>query len=312
MKIHLARLMRDSLPVESSPLPIWNQLINLSGTSKFFSDDPSAADRIVFVDLHQAHHLDIRQTIAQHQLFRDHRHKILVWNEQDRPVFDVRGLYVNVPTRFRLDPTIVPIPYLFVPADSLFYGTNFSQESRTIKCTYRGSNTHKCRTKLLHVNRPDYSLHDATHSNGLTKSDYLAELDNSIHVLCPRGHGLASFRLYESMARGCLPVIISDGWLPPKGIDWDRFCTFVKESDVKYLPNHLNYSGEELLNRQLYLQQAVTTYLAPNVRMNYFLKQISEVPHGNCLSTSRTAKLYNMDFRLRKIVRTLITRFSSG
>lgn len=311
MKIHLVRFMKDTLPDESSPLPVWNQLIELSGTQNCFTDEPSSADRIVFIDLHQAHHLDIRQTILRHQLFTEYRHKIIVWNETDRPLFTVRGLYVNVPQILRQDSAVTPIPYLFVPADSLFHGINFSTAGRTMKCTYRGSNTHKCRRKLNTINQPDYSLIDSSRSNSIPKSEYLTELDHSLHALCPRGHGLTSFRLYEAMGRGCLPVIIADGWIPPKGIAWDNFCTFVKESHIDYLPNLLSYSESELFRRQKSLKREFDLYLAPEVRMNYFLKQISDVPYGDCLSMSLTAKMYNMNLKLRQKIMSLKNRLGT-
>lgn len=305
MKIHLVRLMEDVLPAAQSPLTIWNQLIELSGTQDSFTNDPSTADRIIFIDLHQAHHLDVRKTIVYHPLFTEHRHKILVWNEKDRPMFDVRGLYVNVPQSLKQDPTIVPIPYLFVPADSLFHGTNFSKAGRIVKCTYRGSNTHKCRRQLTTINLPDYSLIDSTQSNSIPKCEYLTELDHSVHAVCPRGHGLTSFRLYEVMARGCLPVIIADGWVPPKGIAWDRFCTFVKESNIESLPNLLSCSETELVSMQESLRREFNAYLAPGVRMNYFLKQISDVPYGDCLSMSIIAKLHGMNLKIRQKIMTL-------
>jgi hypothetical protein len=297
--------MKDSVPVGSSPLPVWNQLIELSSTCKFFSDDPSSADRIIFIDIHQAHHLDVRQTIAQHQLYKDNSDKIFVWNEQDRPLFNVRGFYVNVPNVLKADRTIAAIPYLFVPADSLFHGTNFSRNGRTVTCSYRGTNTHKCRKVLTAIKHQNYSLVDSTKSNSVTKTEYLTELDHSLHAICPRGHGLTSFRLYEAMARGSLPVIIADGWLPPKGIAWEKVCTFVKESDIEFISNHLNYSDSEISNRQELLAQEFNAFLAPDVRMNYFLQQISDVPHGDCLSMSCVTKRHNVNLKLRQKVMSL-------
>ncbi len=303
--------MKDSLPDESSPLPVWKQLIELSSTENTFTKDPSEADRIIFIDLHQAHHVNVRKNILQHPLFTEHRYKILVWNETDRPIFDVRGLYANVPQTLKQDLSVTPIPYLFVPADSLFHGTNFSTKDRTMKCTYRGSNTHKCRRHLSSIYQAGYSLIDSTQSNSIPKSEYVAELDHSVHAVCPRGHGLTSFRLYEAMARGCLPVIIADSWVPPKGIAWDKFCTFVRESDIVSLPNLLNYSAVELMSRQQSLYREFNAFLAPDVRMKYFLQQISDVPDGDCLSVSYNAKLHNMNLKLRQKV-MLIKRLILG
>ncbi len=52
--------------------------------------------------------------------------------------------------------------------------------------------------------------------------------------LCPRGYGKTSFRLYEAMELGAVPVYISDEhWLPFNGfINWNTFC--VLETDYAY------------------------------------------------------------------------------
>lgn len=294
--------MEEILPPNQSPLPIWQKLADLSNTNDSFTKTPDAADRIIFIDLHQAHHLDVRRFVSKHHLFKNHKNKILVWNEKDRPLFDVRGLYVNVPSYLKNDVTIVPIPYLFVPADPLFHGTNFSASQRTLTCTYRGTNTHKCRKVLSQLQIPDSSLIDSTLSNSIPKHEFLAELDRSIHALCPRGHGLTSFRLYEVMARGCLPVIIADGWVPPKGISWQSFCTFVDEKDTQQLADRLDYAVDLITQRQKTLVDEFNTHLAPNVRMNYFLDQISDIPYGNCLSISNVAKSHNLNLKIRQKV----------
>jgi hypothetical protein len=294
--------MEEILPPDQSPLPIWQKLADLSNVNDSFTKNPDEADRILFVDLHQAHHLDVRRFVSKHHLYKNHKNKILVWNEKDRPLFDVRGLYVNVPSYFKNDVTIVPIPYLFVPADPLFHGTNFSASQRTLTCTYRGTNTHKCRKVLSQLQLPYCLLIDSTLSNSIPKHEFLAELDRSIHALCPRGHGLTSFRLYEVMARGCLPVIIADGWVPPKGISWQSFCTFIDEKDTPKFANRLDYTTEEILQRQMNLVCEYNTHLSPNVRMNYFLNQISDIPYGDCLSISNVAKYYNLNLVLRQKV----------
>jgi hypothetical protein len=79
-------------PTAQSPLPLWNQLIELSDPQNLFTIATCSANRNIFIDLHQTHHLEVRNTFVSHTLFTEYRYKILVWNEMDRPVFDVRGL----------------------------------------------------------------------------------------------------------------------------------------------------------------------------------------------------------------------------
>ena len=63
---------------------------------------------------------------------------------------------------------------------------------------------------------------------------------SSYFVLCPRGVGSSSMRLFEAMSMGRAPVIISDEWVPPFGADWDSFSIRVAESEIEQIPSILH------------------------------------------------------------------------
>ncbi len=46
-------------------------------------------------------------------------------------------------------------------------------------------------------------------------------------------------RIFEAMEAGRCPVIISDEWLPPPFVDWDRCSLRVLEDEVDSLPERL-------------------------------------------------------------------------
>jgi hypothetical protein len=58
----------------------------------------------------------------------------------------------------------------------------------------------------------------------------------SVFSLCPRGLGRASFRLYEALSVGSIPVYIWDDveWLPYRDeLPWDEFCISVRVDEVE-------------------------------------------------------------------------------
>jgi hypothetical protein len=71
------------------------------------------------------------------------------------------------------------------------------------------------------------------------QADYLCTILESHFVLCPRGYGTGSFRLFETMRLGRAPVIISDDWVPPIGPDWTTCAIFVPERKIARLPDLL-------------------------------------------------------------------------
>jgi hypothetical protein len=59
----------------------------------------------------------------------------------------------------------------------------------------------------------------------------------SVFALCPRGYGRTSYRMYEAMQLGCIPVYIYDEpWLPyAEELDWRQFAVMVPVADAPRL-----------------------------------------------------------------------------
>ena len=58
-------------------------------------------------------------------------------------------------------------------------------------------------------------------------------------VLCPRGIGASTIRLFETMRMGRVPVILSDQWVPPSGPDWEKFSIRIPEREYMRIPQLL-------------------------------------------------------------------------
>lgn len=108
--------------------------------------------------------------------------------------------------------------------------------------------THPLRREILRLAHPNALLIDTS----VEKSEFMSpvELRNfhdrfigsvltSKFVLCPRGFGPTSMRLFEVMQLGRVPVVIGDSWVPVPGIPWDTFAIFVPESQIHTIPSVL-------------------------------------------------------------------------
>jgi putative beta-1,4-xylosyltransferase IRX10 len=71
--------------------------------------------------------------------------------------------------------------------------------------------------------------------------NYLEEVKNSVFCLCPRGFAPWSRRFFDSVALGCIPVIIADNIELPfeEFIDYRKFTVKVMESDIANLKDIL-------------------------------------------------------------------------
>lgn len=69
---------------------------------------------------------------------------------------------------------------------------------------------------------------------------YTEAIQASQFCLCPRGRGTGSFRLFEVMSLGRVPVLLSDAYVLPKGPAWSEFLVQVKERRYRSLPERLS------------------------------------------------------------------------
>jgi hypothetical protein len=116
--------------------------------------------------------------------------------------------------------------------------------------SFIGRGRAKVRTELFrqNFNRADVVIEDSSKFNYFTartnhqleqQHHYLDTCIKSRFMLCPRGQGTSSIRLFDAMQMGVAPVIISDKWIRPQGPDWNSFAVFVREADVGRLPEIL-------------------------------------------------------------------------
>ena len=105
--------------------------------------------------------------------------------------------------------------------------------------------------------------------NGKTKAQVVKEfyqnMDKNVFNLCIRGGGNFSYRVYETMMMGRIPIIIdSDLVLPFEGlIDWERCSVFIKDvnSMVRDIENF--YLNNNLFEMQKNNRKIWENYLSP-------------------------------------------------
>lgn len=128
-----------------------------------------------------------------------------------------------------------PIPLVCSPIPTYL----IQEESRSILASFVGSNTHPIRDTMCNLYRhnSNFVISTQSWSPSVRNDDFKRYLDISLRskfMLCPRGYGLNSFRLYESFQLGCVPVIVTDRpYLPwSDELDWSRFSVLVNENEI--------------------------------------------------------------------------------
>lgn len=81
---------------------------------------------------------------------------------------------------------------------------------------------------------PDMKIFGPMERDIESKAKYRTFMKTSKYCICARGYEVYSPRIVESIYYECVPVIISDNYVPPffEFLDWGAFAVFVLEKDV--------------------------------------------------------------------------------
>lgn len=81
-------------------------------------------------------------------------------------------------------------------------------------------------------------------------TEFYTNMLESDYVLCVRGGGNFSKRLYETLAMGRIPVLINTDCVLPFDniIDWKKYVVWVEQSDIKHITDKLVAFHESLSN----------------------------------------------------------------
>ncbi|KAK9715386.1 hypothetical protein RND81_06G161600 [Saponaria officinalis] len=90
-------------------------------------------------------------------------------------------------------------------------------------------------------NVPDMKIFGPMKRDVESKAVYREYMKSSKFCICARGYGVHTPRVVESIFYECIPVIISDNYVPPffGVLDWEAFAVFVLEKDIPNLRNIL-------------------------------------------------------------------------
>lgn len=100
---------------------------------------------------------------------------------------------------------------------------------------------------------------------GKTDPEYEGLLDRSVFAFVVRGDALFSYRLLEAMARGAIPIILSDGWVLPfdRLIDWESAALRFHHDAVPQIPSLLEaLTPDEIAGLQAGVRFAYSEYLS--------------------------------------------------
>lgn len=235
------------------------------------TDDPDTADIILFVENCDTvtHYLEA----LQHPVYQTYTEKCYLFTRNDFVVPFLPGIYASIPRRW-YDPARTRTGFYLDIFDKEFIDSNSFDVPRDYLYSFVGQmTTHPVREAIAELSHPTQCIRDTSDywpygdldedTQQRLEERYVDVAQRSRFVLCPRGRGVSSIRLFEMMKMGRPPVIISDEWVPPEGPAWDQFSIRVAEDDVDRIPDILRAHADDALRMGKKAREAWEAWFAP-------------------------------------------------
>jgi hypothetical protein len=281
--------------------------------------DANEADAVLFAD--PGPRL-LQSTVRRSPEFRNFPNKCFVQDPADYPFPGMRGFYPSLNRHTMLVPGMTAGGFYFSAIDDHLFGLQpwnapkhlFSFCGTISNHSVRQEIADKLSDRGLVANSAANVVRSFTIGDNdaiKTLRDQLrATAANSLFVLCPRGKGAGSIRVFETMQMGRCPVIVSDEWLEPAGMDWPRFSIRVPEKDVSQIPDILESrrsEAEELGQRAL---AAYAEHFSVQRRLAWFANRMREMlqerPKIGLSAMRVRLRLLTQPFYLKLVARTLL------
>lgn len=248
-----------------------------------WTENPEAADLIFLTNAMQP----AGSMLEDHPYPQRFPEKCFILSEQWEPPFLLAGIYANAPRspfwrgRFRTASYALHHPDF----RNRFIEEHSPEAPRTgepdLLASFLGRNCHPVRERLFALPKhPGIWIEDTSGYNAFTHDEagrreqqrhYYDICLRSKFILCPRGAGPNSIRLFEALKLGIPPVIVSDAWVPCEGPRWDEFAVFIPEKDLALLPGVLERLEPTHWKRGELAQEAYRDYFAPGTYFNYLV-----------------------------------------
>ena len=117
-------------------------------------------------------------------------------------------------------------------------------------------------------------------SKNQARREFLDNLRDNLFILCVRGAGNFSYRLYETMMMGRIPIIIDSDQIFPfeDKINYDDCAILIPEEEVSNMTEHidswLERNGTAMTQLQNYNRQLWEKYLAPSGWLSNFVLEL--------------------------------------
>lgn len=265
-------------------------------------DSPDNADIIIISDLR---HEDRFASLRANPLVRRFPRKTFVYSDEDEPIAFVPGVYTSMPRSALNLGRIEGAMYLTEVSEwnNPFLAEPVARDPDLL-FSFVGRDSAPVRARLLaqRFSRPDVLVEDTslayqhwdhgTPDRAAFQRTYVETCARSRFVVCPRGAGTSSIRLFEVMQMGIAPIILSDRWIRPSGPQWDDFAIIVPENDIDQLESIAAAHEDRWDEMGRLARQNWTRWFSREKQFNYVVERIEVIQRQSKIDERLVQRLW--------------------
>ena len=250
---------------------------------------PEEADLILFAELQSPH---LALNVRRHPYVRRYREKCFLFDSADRVIPFLPGIYASI-EKSRYDRRRTRSGFYLSILENPYVEYDPAAVERDLLYSFIGSvDTAPVRADLAKLEHPRRHFIDTTGESAriwYSGTDeerrpfwrrYAESARRSQFVLCPRGVGPSSIRLFEMMKMGRAPVILSDEWVPPEGPSWETFSIRLAERDGPHLHSILEEREPEAVAMGIQARRAWEQWFSPAAAFNTVVDGCLDLKNG--------------------------------
>ena len=295
-----ARVYLTSAYADAEPIGAFRRAVAADRYGRHrLTDSPAEADLILFVENSHYHDDRFFKQLKSHPLVRQYPNKVFMYNPHDLPWLVLPGLYPSMPASLFDAASVVGGPYVEQVNDRI--RCDFDGEPRWLY-SFCGNLRMPVRRELRQLQHPRGEVQESALS--LYRDDkpkeplvlYADLLADTKFMLCPRGIGTSTIRLFETMQAGRVPVVIADEWVRPRGPAWEEFAIFVPENQIAQIPSLLEAAEPRWQSMAHKARAAWEEYFAPDAIFHYFVEQLLPLRDTNKRMNFKLALSHDAQF----------------
>ncbi|MES2107460.1 MAG: exostosin family protein [Bacteroidota bacterium] len=292
-----------------------------SGEYRFSFTQPDDADFFLFLTHGLQHHEII--AIATHEFVKKWPGRCFLWCDNDIPYPVLPGLYASLPAS-DFDETLHRTIFYLSRSNNLIKsaGSSAGKFPEKYLASFQGTLSSNVRKRLFklkfktdrillrQVNQvwSSFIFGRGFDDQSALVAEYAQVMQYSKFVICPKGNGVSSYRFFETLESGRVPLLISDLYVPPKLPGNMPYFLRLPENEISRTEEYLIKNEIHFSEMSRAAKRVFDQFFADSKKVQYIGEQLNDILKTSNISGFKQLAQYQRRVKRVYTVKSVTTK----